>query len=208
MREMFITIEGIDGCGKSTQALILKEKIAIRCGVGVVLTGEPGGTTVGSIVREVLLNKDMDNVTEFLLFAADRNEHIKSLIRPSINNGIIVISDRFLDSSVAYQGFGRGVSFDFINYVHSFITQGLKPDLTFIVDLEPEVGLRRLKKTDRIENGGLEFLRRVREGYIELSKRDRRFVVIKGEMDLDIVSDEIWENFLIRRKEWIESQKD
>lgn len=208
MREMFITIEGIDGCGKSTQASILKEKIAIRCGVGVVLTGEPGGTTVGSIVREVLLNKDMDNVTEFLLFAADRNEHIKSLIRPSINNGIIVISDRFLDSSVAYQGFGRGVSLDFINYVHSFIAEELKPDLTFIVDVEPEVGLRRIKKTDRIENGGLEFLRRVREGYIELSKRDRRFVVIKGEMDLDIVSDEIWERFLIRRKEWIESQKD
>jgi dTMP kinase len=207
MREMFITIEGIDGCGKSTQALILKEKIAIRCGVGVVLTGEPGGTTVGSIVREVLLNKDMDNVTEFLLFAADRNEHIKSLIRPSINNGIIVISDRFLDSSVAYQGFGRGVSLDFINYVHNFITQGLKPDLTFIVDVEPEVGLRRLKKTDRIENGGLEFLRRVRNGYLELFKKEKRFVLIDGNNNVDRVSEDVWENFLIRRKEWTKNQK-
>ena len=207
MREMFITIEGISGCGKSTQALILKEKIAIHCGVGVVVTGEPGGTAVGSIVREVLFNKDMDNVTEFLLFAADRNEHIKSLIRPSINNGIIVISDRFLDSSVAYQGFGRGVSLDFINYVHNFITQGLKPDLTFIVDVEPEVGLRRLKKTDRIENGGLEFLRRVRNGYLELCKKEKGFVLIDGNNNVDRVSEDVWENFLIRRKEWTKNQK-
>ncbi len=208
MREMFITIEGIDGCGKSTQASILKEKIAMHYDTGVILTGEPGSTPVGSIVREVLLNKDMESVTEFLLFAADRNEHIKSLIRQEINKGIIVISDRFLDSSVAYQGFGRGVSLDFINYVHNFITQGLKPDLTFIIDIDPEVGLKRIKKTDRIENGGLEFLKRVRNGYLELSKKEKRFVLIDGNNTIDRVSENVWESFLIRRKEWTKSQKE
>ena len=91
--------------------------------------------------------------------------------------------------------------------MHSFITQGLKPDLTFTIDLEPEVGLRRLKKTDRIENGGLEFLRRVRNGYLELCKKEKRFVLIDGNNNVDRVSEDVWENFLIRRKEWTKNQK-
>jgi dTMP kinase len=206
MREMFITIEGIDGCGKSTQASILKEKIE-RIGLKALLTKEPGGTPLGEIVRSLLLNKDMDIVTEFLLFASDRNEHIKRLIRPAINEGIIVVSDRFLDSSVAYQGFGRGVSVDFINHVHNFITEGLRPDLTFIVDVEPEVGLKRLKGIDRIENGGVELLKRVREGYFEICKKEDRFVVIDGNADVEKVAQKIWDSFLERRSKWLKDLK-
>lgn len=209
MREMFITVEGIDGCGKSTQALVLKDRIE-QSGLKVLLTKEPGGTPVGEAIRNILLNsnKEMAGATEFLLFASDRHEHVKIVITPSINNGIIVISDRYTDSSVAYQGAGRGVSIDFINYVHHFITEGLKPDLTFVVDVEPEVGLKRLKKMDRIENGGIEFLEKVRNSYLDLCKTDKRFILIDGNADVDIVSENIWQKFLDRRKEWVENQEE
>jgi len=206
MREMFLTIEGIDGCGKSTQAQKLMQKL-LKEGKSVVLTKEPGGTALGAYIRNLLLNKDMEPVTEFLLFAADRKEHIEKIIKPYLWQGIIVISDRFLDSSVAYQGYGRGVKNDFITCVHNFITEGLKPDITFIIDIAPEVGLKRLKRFDRIENGGIALLAKVREGYLEIAREEKRFVVIKGEGNEEEIFFNIWDEFLKRRKLWEREQR-
>ncbi|RLD17952.1 MAG: dTMP kinase [Caldiserica bacterium] len=192
MKGLFITFEGIDGSGKSTQAMLLKDRFN-QLNRPVVFTKEPGGTPLGKKIREILLNDNMNPVSEFLLFAADRKEHAKKIIVPSLSNGKIVISDRFADSSVAYQGFGRGVPIDFINFVHQNILSGLKPDLTFIVDISPEIGLRRLAEKDRIERGGINFLRKVREGYLELAGQDKRFVVIDGTVASEKVANSIWE---------------
>ncbi|MCD6427576.1 MAG: dTMP kinase [Caldisericaceae bacterium] len=183
---IFITLEGIDGCGKTTQAKLLK-KFFEEKGFKVVLTREPGGSSIGPEVRNILLNKNMNPVSEFLLFASDRKEHIKGLIKPALERGEVVISDRFCDSSVAYQGYGRGVSLDFINYVHNFILEGLLPDITLLFDVSPEVGLKRIHVSDRIEGEGAEFLKKVRNGYLEIAKREKRFAIINGEKSKDKV---------------------
>lgn len=204
---MFITFEGIDGCGKSTQAKLLYEAIKEN-NIPVILTREPGeGAEVGEIIREMLLNVDMDITTEFLLFASDRNEHFIKVIMPNLNSGKIVISDRFADSSVAYQGFGRGISVEFINFVHDYITSFKKPDLTFLIDINPLVGLNRLKKYDRIERSGIEFLEKVRSGYYEIAKKEKRFVIVNGERDIEVIHKEVWKIFIQRREEWIKEKR-
>ncbi len=176
---IFITLEGIDGSGKSTQAQFLKRYFELE-GFEVVLTKEPGGTALGEKIRNILLTEEMNAVSEFLLFASDRKEHVRKLIIPSLKKGRIVISDRFADSSLAYQGYGRGVSLEFINSVHNTILDNLKPDITFLLDALPEVGMNRIHKTDRIERTGIEFLDRVRSGYMKMSKSDERFFVVDG----------------------------
>lgn len=207
--EMFISFEGIDGCGKSTQAKLLFERIRAT-GTEVMLTREPGGETeVGDSIRNILLHKEqeMDAATEFLLFASDRNEHFKKVIRTNLEKGIIVISDRFTDSSVAYQGYGRGLDLNFIDQVHNYITDGKKPDITFIVDVKPESGLKRLDKLDRIEKVGIEFLKKVREGYLEMARKETRFHVINGERDIEDIHEEVWEIYLVWRGKWIKGRR-
>ncbi len=203
--EMFITFEGIDGCGKSTQAKRLAERIGKD--FSVLLTWEPGYTHIGETIRSILLNKDMDIRTEFLLFASDRNEHFQKVIMPNIKKDVIVVSDRFADSSVAYQGYGRGLDIDFINYVHNSITNGKKPDVTFLIDVSPEAGIARLKKFDRIEQEGIIFLQKVREGYLKIASQDARYEVINGEKTVDEIGEEIWNRFLKRREEWIKQKR-
>jgi dTMP kinase len=203
--EMFITFEGIDGSGKSTQAKRLAERIGKD--FSVLLTWEPGYTHIGETIRSILLNKDMDIRTEFLLFASDRNEHFQKVIMPNIKKEVIVISDRFADSSVAYQGYGRGLDIDFINYVHNSITNGKKPDVTFLIDVSPEAGIARLKKFDRIEQEGIIFLQKVREGYLKIASQDARYEVINGEKSVDEIGEEIWNRFLKRREEWIKQKR-
>lgn len=204
---MFITFEGIDGCGKSTQAKLLYEAIKEN-NIPVILTREPGeGANVGNVIREMLLSVDMDITTEFLLFASDRNEHFLKVIMPNLKSGKIVISDRFADSSVAYQGYGRGVSIEFINFIHDYITSFKKPDLTFFIDVNPLIGLKRLKKHDRIEKSGIELLEKVRNGYYEIIKNDKRFVLINGERDIDDIQKEVWGIFIQRREEWIRERR-
>ncbi len=177
---IFITLEGIDGCGKTTQARALRSFFE-RKGYSVILTREPGGSSIGPQVREILLHRDMNAVSEFLLFAADRKQHVDGLIKPALSKGKIVISDRFCDSSLAYQGYGRGVSIEFINRVHEFILNGLLPDITLLFDVSPEVGMKRIRVSDRIEREGIQFLEKVRKGYLEIAKKEKRFVIINGE---------------------------
>ncbi len=189
-RGIFVTLEGIDGCGKSTQALILK-KFFEEKGFEVLLTREPGGSNIGPSVRKILFNEEMNPVSEFLLFAADRKQHVDTVIRPALKAGKVVISDRFLDSSVAYQGYGRGVSLDFISHVHAFILNGTLPDLTVLFDVPPETGLGRIDISDRIERAGIEFLAAVRKGYLEIAKKEKRFVIINGEASKEEVAKEM-----------------
>jgi len=196
-RGIFITVEGIDGSGKTTQALRIKEFFESK-GRKVIFTKEPGGTKLGKRIREILLHDDMNPVSEFLLFASDRMEHVQNLIAPSLKSGYVVISDRFHDSSVAYQGFGRGVSLDFIEYVHSKVLCGVVPDLTFIFDLAPSNGLGRLHSRDRIERAGIGFLTRVRKGYLSIAKTSKRFVVIDASRDKEIVWKEVEKEILKR----------
>ncbi len=187
---IFITLEGIDGCGKTTQAKILK-KFFEKKGFEVVLTREPGGSSIGPEIRNILLSRNMDPVSEFLLFASDRREHIKGLIKPALDNGKIVISDRFCDSSIAYQGYGRGVPLDFINYIHRFILEGVLPDITLLFDVSPETGLKRIRVSDRIEREGIAFLEKVRNGYLEIAEKEKRFVIIDGEKAISEVEKEM-----------------
>ena len=189
-RGIFITIEGIDGSGKTTQARFLKEYFENE-GLETVFTKEPGGTPLGKRIREILLTEDMNPTSEFLLFASDRKEHIQKLILPSLKAGKVVISDWFYDSSVAYQGYGRGVSLDFINYVHKEILGNLLPDITILVDVFPQVGLSRLKGTDRIERAGIKFQEKVRNGYFKLAEQRQRFFIVNGMETKEVVHNEI-----------------
>lgn len=188
----FITFEGIDGCGKSTQARLLNENLT-SLGIETFWTKEPGGTEIGSMIREILLkfNGEMDTLTEFLLFASDRSAHIKEIIR-ELNKGKVVISERFKDSSIAYQGYGGGLSINFIERIHREITI-LEPDLTILLDINPTTSLKRVKDPDRIEKKGIDYLDRVRNGYLILSKiYKNRYVIFDGEKEKRTLSDEIF----------------
>ena len=177
MKGRFISLEGIEGTGKSTQAKLLSDYLKEK-GFEVVLTEEPGGTQIGLRIRELLLSvehKGMTAVTELLLYNASRSQHIREIIVPAISSGAIVITDRFTDSTIAYQGFGRGIDLSLINSIDLIATERLRPDITILLDLDAEVGLKRNKginKTDRLELEDLEFHQRVRNGYHNLAEKE------------------------------------
>lgn len=180
MSGFFITFEGIEGTGKTTQAKALTEALK-KQGLPVIFTREPGGSKTGDHIRNILAdpaNTDMTPMTEFLLFAASRAQHAEKLIRPFLEEGYIVISDRFADSSLAYQGFGRGIPIDFVKEVNSAAAWNLSPDLTFYLDLTPEESMKRVRlrieetetAPDRLERERLDFFRKVNDGYFCLMK--------------------------------------
>ena len=177
MKGRFISLEGIEGTGKSTQAKLLSDYLKEK-GFDVVLTEEPGGTQIGLRIRELLLSvehKGMTAVTELLLYNASRSQHIREIILPAISRGAIVITDRFTDSTIAYQGFGRGIDPGLIDSIDLIATERLRPDITILLDLDAEVGLKRNKginKTDRLELEDLEFHQRVRNGYHNLAEKE------------------------------------
>jgi dTMP kinase len=182
---MFITFEGPDGSGKTTQARMLVERLRQR-GYDVLLTREPGGTEIGDQIRAVLHDSEntaMDARTEILLYSASRAQHVAQLIRPALAAGKIVVSDRYADSTYAYQGYGRGLDLEMLRMVTQFATDGLMPDLTIYLDLSPEEGLRRRRAGDeewnRLDGESLAFHRRVHAGYQELIRRSPgRWVVV------------------------------
>ncbi len=192
---MFITFEGIDGCGKTTQLLRLKARLEAR-GVAVVSTREPGGTALAESLRETLLHGgDITARAELLLFGAARAQHASEIIRPALERGAWVLCDRFIDSSEAYQGGGLGLNRDFIRAMNAFATDDLTPDLTFFVDVAPDVGASRRagEKADRIESRGAEFGERVRAIYLEIAAREKaRVVTVDGALSPDEVEAAIW----------------
>jgi dTMP kinase len=183
MKGIFITFEGIDGCGKSTQCEMLKDYLKAN-NKDFIFVREPGGTVIGERIREILLDKkntQMTPRTELLLFEAARAQITDEVIKPAIEAGKIVICDRFFDSSSAYQGMARGMGMDFVANLNMAATGGLKPDITFFFDLTAEEALARRGKrgeaSDRIELAGLKFQEDVRSGYLELAKNSEGRIV-------------------------------
>ena len=171
---LFITFVGADGCGKSTQMKLLKEYL-LNKGYEIVETREPGGKGLGERIRDILLNYDgeVSNRCESFLFLADRAQNIDVIVKPAIQQGKIVLCDRHTDSSVAYQGYGRGLNIDEINRLNNLSTGGLKPDLTYVFDVDIETSMQRVgTEKDRMESSGKEFFNKVRNGYLELAKQE------------------------------------
>lgn len=181
MRGKFITFEGSEGSGKSTQARLLCGYLR-RKRRAVVFLREPGSTKISEKIRKILLdpaNKKMTLVTEMLLYMAARSQLVEEIIKPALKQGKFVVCDRFLDATIAYQGYGAGLDLGLIRCIGALVTQGLKPDLTFLMDILPEEGLRRVgKNKDRIEQRKIAFHRRVRRGYFALAKKEPRRIKI------------------------------
>lgn len=182
---LFITFEGPDGSGKTTQARLLAEFLRAR-GYVVELTREPGGTEIGEQIRNVILsthNRAMRDETEVLLFSAARAQIVAELIRPALAAGKIVLCDRYYDSTFAYQGYGLGLDLDALRAITRFATGGLVPDVTFYVDVPAEIGLARRQRgaTNRLDQKDIEYHARVRKGYLELARAEpARFVIVDG----------------------------
>lgn len=190
---MFITLEGGEGSGKSTIAKFLSVDLS-EFNDNVLITREPGSSRLGQHVRELILNDENIHLTdkvEALLFAADRAQHVEEKIRPILNAGGIVICDRYVDSSVAYQGYGRGLKPEDVAYLSMWATENLTPDLTFFINTKPEIGLTRKtvqEETNKMENEELEFHYKVYEGFYQLAQQHpERIHIIDGEQTLDKV---------------------
>lgn len=180
MQGLFITFEGPDGCGKTTQMKLLAEYFEKK-GKEVVLTREPGGKGLGEKVREILLNYDgeVSDRCESFLFLADRAQNIDIIVNPAVKEGKIVLCDRHIDSTVAYQGYGRGLNIDRINMLNNLATNGKKPDLTLVFDVDVETSMKRVgKEKDRMESAGIDFHNRVRKGYLELAKQESKRIKV------------------------------
>ena len=171
---LFITFEGADGCGKTTQLKLLAEYLTNK-GLEVVITREPGAKGLGEKVREILLNYDgeVSDRCESFLFLADRAQHIDMIINPAIAQGKIILCDRHTDSSVAYQGYGRGLSIERINMLNNLAVNGRYPDMTLVFDIDVETSMKRVgEEKDRMESAGMDFFNRVRNGYLEIAKQE------------------------------------
>lgn len=180
MKGTFITLEGIDGCGKTSLLAYLVNHLQED---NLITIREPGGTAVSEKIREILLdtrNQDLTMKTEAFLYAAARSQLVEEIIQPALQTGGTVIADRYMDSTVAYQGYGRGLELNFIQQLNLLCTGGLKPDLTILLDITPELGWRRRRDghMDRLEQEGLEFQQRVRLGYLQLAAQERERIII------------------------------
>lgn len=179
---MFVTFEGPEGAGKST-AIRAIETALLSQGFPVLVTREPGAGEFGKKVRALLLEQDaVTPESELLLFLADRANHVENIIRPALARGEVVLCDRHADSSVVYQGYARGVDIDFLKRGNSFATKGLKPDLTLLFDLDPEIGLSRIqgdRERNRLDQESLDFHRKVRNGFLDLASQEpERWVIL------------------------------
>ena len=202
MTGLFITFEGGEGCGKSTQIAALKARLE-DMGKTVVQTREPGGTALGESVRNLLQYDDagqgMSPEAELLLFAASRAQHVRELIVPAIAEGQIVLCDRFLDSTTVYQGVARAIDSKKVDTVNQFAIGDTMPDLTILIDLPPEIGLARVHarsdgQLDRMEKEAIEFFQAVRQGYLDLAKSEpKRFLVLDGSQSVEELETQIWQ---------------
>ena len=195
---LFITFEGGEGCGKSVQARALYRKLS-ELAIPVVLTHEPGVTSLGKKLGRWLKwaeGTDISPLTELLLFNASRTELVAKLIKPNLKNGKVVICDRYADSTTAYQGYGRGLDLEVVKAINSAATQGLKPELTILLDISAEEGLARkgAERQDRFEREDITFHQRIREGYLKLAGDEpERWLVIDASQSKEKVAEIIWQ---------------
>lgn len=191
---LFITFEGADGCGKTTQLKLLAEYLQGK-GRDVLITREPGAKGLGEKVREILLNYDgvVSDRCESFLFLADRAQHVDVIVNPAVSEGKIVLCDRHIDSTVAYQGYGRGLSIDRINLLNEIATNGKKPDLTFVFDIDVDASMSRVgDEKDRLESAGRDFHERVRLGYLEIAKAEpQRITVVNAVQSIEEIHAEV-----------------
>jgi len=200
---MLLTFEGIDFCGKSTQASLLVKRLQGTCTVRFIR--EPGGTRISEQLREILLDtrhKELTDVAELFLFSASRAQLVAEVIMPALERGEIVVCDRFFDSTTAYQGFGRGIDRSAIEAINTLATAGTVPGLTFIIDI-PVGEIERRKRVaglqfDRMETSGMDFFERVRAGYQEMARMSDRFVLIDGTQPAQEIQKEIWRTLVLR----------
>lgn len=210
MKGLFITVEGPDGSGKTTQIKALEAYLKQK-GYDVVITREPGGTKISEKIRGIILdkeNKEMDPITEALLYAASRAQHVIEVIKPAVDNGKIVICDRFMDSSIVYQGIGRKLGIALIENINQIAVQNYIPDITFLFKLQPKVGIERKANQgskDRLESENLAFHERVFEGYKMLEKRyPHRIKAIDANRSIEVIHEEmihVIEGFFKKRGE-------
>ena len=202
-RGQFISFEGSEGCGKSTQIFLLEERLRKERGVEILRTREPGGTVIGEHVRDLLQHTEgVENMTsecEMFLFAASRSQLVREKISPALDAGTWVIADRFVDSTTIYQGIGRGLGIEKLNTVSGIAVGETMPDITILLDMDAAVGHARAVATsagegpDRMENQPIEFFETVRSGYLELAKNNPdRIVVINAAQSIDEVADDLW----------------
>lgn len=210
---MFITLAGIEGAGKTTQTKNIAGFLD-EIKQPYILTREPGGTDIGKKIRSILLDPDstgLSSKAELLLYAADRAHHIESVILPALRSGMYVVCDRFMDCTTAFQGYGRGIDLSLIERIHDLVLSGLKPDITFLLDIDPESGLKRAlsdiksgersEKESRFEQEALEFHKKVREGYLALAEKEpERFVIVDASMNADEIKETI-KNKIIQKKQ-------
>lgn len=205
LNKRFISFEGIDFSGKSTQIQLLKDKLNAN-NQNVIILREPGGTKISELIRKILLDKNnlsMTSTTEMLLYSAARNQVLNEKIFPALENGTFVIADRYVDSTTAYQGYGRQISMELVKQINHIATNDFLPSLTLFLDLSLEKMLSRQKhlenEIDRLESAGNDFFTRVYEGYIKIAdKNSKRFRILNADKDVKILADEIWE--LVRPK--------
>lgn len=197
MPAKFITVEGIEGSGKSSVMSYLSDELLKLLGGKVVVTREPGGTPLAEQIRELFL-KDFDEtvfpLTELLLIYAGRNQHIHNFILPHLSQGHHVLSDRYFDATIAYQGGGRSISMEKIHYLNDWVVQEVRPDLTILLDVPVEVGMRRIgnRAKDRMENDSIEFFERVRQGYLSLAQGEPdRYAIIDATCSMEAVQDRV-----------------
>jgi len=208
---LFITFEGGEGCGKSVQTRALYRRLS-QLAISVVLTHEPGGTSLGNKISRWLKwtqGKDISPLTELFLFNASRSQLIDEIIRPNLKSGKVVICDRYADSTIAYQSYGRGLNLQAVEAINKAATQGLRPDLTILLDISAEEGLgrKRTKRKDRFEQEELAFHQRVRDGYLKMAASEpERWLIIDASQSKRKIAEIIWERVrqLIHQKTEIE----
>ena len=205
MKGKFIVIEGIDGCGKTTQINEISKWLPnsglLEKNSKLIKTREPGGSLLGKKLRNLILDNNKNNkpssLAELLLYSADRAEHVSKIISPALENKDWVISDRFADSTLAYQGYGRNINLEIIKNIESIVCQGESPDITFFLEISEEQSILRRKNLtpDRIESEGINFLRRVNEGF-KLIAKEKKWKIISASQNIDTISNEIKETLL------------
>ncbi|MBW4448429.1 MAG: dTMP kinase [Spirirestis rafaelensis WJT71-NPBG6] len=208
MNGRLIVFEGVEGCGKTSQMQLCQEWLQ-NLGISVVVTREPGGTPLGLDLRRLLLdaeNKTIFNTTELLLYAADRSQHVEQKLKPNLEKGNIILCDRYTDSTIAYQGYGRGLDINLIKQLNAIATGGLESDLTLWLDVDIEVGLSRKRAdndiADRIELEAIAFHRRVQQGYSQLQASQEKIVRIDASLNKEAVQKMIQTTLSDRLKGW------